>query len=57
MQEITYEQYRIALEEKLRLEKHLEHLTAITRAYIYQEEAQRVQDRKKQSQIDNNNPN
>lgn len=52
--EITYEEYRKALEEKLRLEKYVEYLTTITRAYIYQEEAERVRERKKQSNIDNN---
>lgn len=45
---ITYEEYRKALDEKQRLEKYLEHLTRITRAYIYSEEAERVKARKKQ---------
>jgi hypothetical protein len=52
--QITYDEYRKALEEKIRLEKYLEHLTRITRAYIYQEEGERVKARKKQTLIDNN---
>lgn len=50
---ITYEQYKRALEEKERLEKYLEQLTRITRSYIYQQESERIQDRKKQAAIDN----
>lgn len=49
---ITHEQYKLALEEKLRLEKHLEHLTRITRAYMYQWEADRVKHRKVMATID-----
>lgn len=49
---ITYDQFKAALEEKLRLDKYVEHLTSITRAYIYQEEAERVKARKIQSAID-----
>jgi len=51
---ITYEQYKKALEEKERLEKYVEHLTRITRAYIYQEEGERVKARKIQTLNDNN---
>lgn len=51
---ITYEEYKKALEEKERLEKYLEHLTRITRAFIYQEEGERVKARKMQALIDNN---
>jgi len=50
---ITYEEYKTAMEEKTRIEKYLEHLTRITRNYIYQEEAERVKDRKKQAQLEN----
>ena len=32
----TAEEYRITLEEKLRLEAYLEHITKLLRAYIYQ---------------------
>lgn len=51
---ITYEEYKKALEEKERLEKYLEHLTRITRAFIYQEEGERVKAKKMQTLIDNN---
>jgi hypothetical protein len=54
---ITHEQFVTALEEKIRLEKYVEYLTKITRAYMYQEESERVQHRKKQSMIENNKPN
>lgn len=54
---ITYEQFKSALEEKQRLEKYVEHLTSITRAYIYQEEAERVKSRKIQSAIDERKQN
>lgn len=43
---ITYEEYKQAMQEKERLEKYLEHLTRITRAFIYQEESERIKDRK-----------
>jgi len=43
---ITYKEYKQAMEEKERLEKYLEHLTRITRAFIYQEESERIKDRK-----------
>ncbi len=52
--EITYEQYKTALEEKTRIEKYLEHLTKITRQYVYQEEAIRVKDRKTLSLMESN---
>lgn len=50
---ITYEEYKRALAEKERLEKYLEQLTRITRSYIYQQESERIQDRKKQAAVDN----
>lgn len=49
---ITYEQYAAAMEEKKRIEKHLEHLTTITRAYIYQEERERIAYRKQQETME-----
>lgn len=44
--EITYEQYKTAMQEIQRIERYLEHLKTITRAFMYQEEAQRVKDKK-----------
>jgi hypothetical protein len=38
---VTEEQYLLALAEKIRIEKYLEHLTAITRAYNYQLESKK----------------
>jgi hypothetical protein len=38
---ITEEQYLRALAEKIRIDKYLEHLTAITRAYNYQLESKK----------------
>jgi hypothetical protein len=38
---VTEEQYLLALAEKIRIEKYLEHLTAITRAYNYQFESKK----------------
>lgn len=52
---ITEEQYLKAMQEKERIEKYLEQLTRITRAYIYQEEAERVKNIKKQAIINNSN--
>lgn len=44
---ITEAEYLQAMKEKERLEKYLEHLTLITRAYIYQWESERIKNRKK----------
>ena len=53
--QITYQEYKTAMEEKERIEKYLEHLTRITRKYIYQEESERVKSRKIQSVLNEKN--
>lgn len=50
---ISNEEYKRALELLKQHEDMVERLKKITRAYIYQEESERVQDRKKQAAIDN----
>lgn len=50
---ISYDEYKRALELLKQHEDMVERLKKITRAYIYQEESERVQDRKKQAAIDN----
>jgi len=49
---ITYEEFAKAMEEKQRLEKYLEHLTRITRAYMYDYDSERVVGRKFKSNED-----
>lgn len=51
---ITPEQYEKAMRYKEWLEKELERTVKITRSYVYQWESERVQERKKQSIMDNN---
>ena len=49
---ITYEEYIKAYDEKCRLEKYLEYLTKITRAYMYDYDSERVVGRKLKSNED-----
>lgn len=53
--EITYEQYREAMEMLEFHERKVEQLKRITRGYVYQVEADRVKDRKIQAVKDNLN--
>jgi hypothetical protein len=41
----TAEEYKIILEEKLRLEAYLDHITKLLRAYIYQEDSKLKRDK------------
>lgn len=50
---ITEAEYLAAMKEKERIEKYLEHLTRITRDYVYQWEAERVVARRLKSQQQN----
>jgi len=49
---ITHEEFAKAMEEKQRLEKYLQHLTRITRAYMYDYDSNRVVGRKLKSNED-----